>query len=124
MSTAAAEYLAHCRAALQAEQAQSLAATGHWAHVDRAKVHADWDALYKALVPLIGQHTPDAPEVQALLAGHFEIASRFYMPSKEAYIGMSLFYAEDAAMRAFHDAYHPDLVAFMGQAMPLYAQRL
>jgi hypothetical protein len=32
------------------------------------------------------------------MARHFAIVSRFYVPSKQEYIGMSLFYRENAAM--------------------------
>ncbi|MFY0577412.1 hypothetical protein ACN28S_26570 [Cystobacter fuscus] len=38
-------------------------------------------------------------------------------------MGTALFYAENAAMKAFHDAYHPRLVEFLGEAMFVYAHR-
>ena len=117
------EYLQECRAALSAEQARSLADTGNWAHVNREQVHADWDELYKEMAGLVNSQPPSAPEVQALIAKHYGIACRFYVPSKRAYIGVSLFYGEDAAMKRFHDAYHPGLVDFLAQAIPLYAQK-
>ncbi|MFI1654820.1 hypothetical protein ACH4ZU_07745 [Streptomyces sp. NPDC020472] len=36
---------------------------------------------------------------------------------------MSLFYAEDEAMRAFHDSYHPGLVGFLGAAIRVFAEQ-
>lgn len=36
---------------------------------------------------------------------------------------MALFYEEHHDMKAFHNAYNPDMVAFMQQAMNGYAQR-
>jgi hypothetical protein len=109
-----------CRDALSAEQAASLAATQQWAHVDKQQVHADWDLLYKALAPHTDQPA-DSPQIQAFMAQHYAIVSRFYAPSKLAYIGMSLFYQENPDMQAFHNAYHPKMVEFLGQAMTVYA---
>jgi TipAS antibiotic-recognition domain len=66
--TFTAEYLQACRVALSTEQAASLAATDNWSHVDKAKVHQDWDALYQELTPLMQHLSPDAPEIQAIMA--------------------------------------------------------
>ncbi|MEC5160862.1 MULTISPECIES: TipAS antibiotic-recognition domain-containing protein [unclassified Janthinobacterium] len=112
-----------CRSALNAEQTRSLAETDHWKHVDRGQVHADWDALYKRISPLIGSASPADAAVQALLHEHYQIACRFYTPSKLAYIGMALFYDENPAMKEFHNAYHPQMVAFLGAAMLVYAEQ-
>lgn len=122
MTTKSEDYLKECRAALSAEQAHSLATTANWAHVDKQKVHADWDALYRKIAPAIDSLAPSAEPVQALVAEHYGIVSRFYKPSKKAYIGMSLFYGEDSNMQAFHSGYHRDMVPFMAEAMSLYAE--
>ena len=123
MQTSSPEYLQRCRAALAAEQAQSLAETDNWSHVDKEQVHRDWDALYRQLAPFVEQASPSAPEVQALMARHHEIVSRFHAPSKLAYVGMSLFYQENDDMRNFHNSYHPGMVAFLAEAMPFYAHQ-
>jgi hypothetical protein len=115
------EYLQTCRTALSNEQSASLAATDNWSHVDKAQVHQDWDALYQELTPLMQQLPPSAPEIQAIMARHYAIVSRFYTPSKQAYIGMSLFYAENPDMQNFHNGYDPKMVEFLGVAMPIYA---
>jgi len=114
-------YLEECRAALSAEQAESLATTANWAHVDKPKVHSDWDELYQKIAPVIDSHLPSAEPVQALIAEHYGIVSRFFKPSKEAYIGMGLLYGEDQKMMAFHNAYHPNMVPFIAEAMSIYA---
>jgi TipAS antibiotic-recognition domain len=80
---------------LSCEQAQSLAATDNWSHVDKTQVHLDWDSLYKELTPMIETLPASAPEIQGMMARHYAIVSRFYRPSKQAYIGMSLFYGEN-----------------------------
>jgi predicted PilT family ATPase len=82
MNTKSENYLEECRAALSAEQAKSLAKTGNWAHVDKQKVHTDWDELYRKIAPAIDSLLPSAEPVQALIAEHYGIVSRFYKPSK------------------------------------------
>ena len=123
MNNLSAEYLDKCRKQLLVEQTQSLADTSNWSHVDKQKVHADWDVLYKKLAPLVDQAQPDSVGVQVLVEAHFEIACRFYRPSREAYIGMALFYEENQNMKDFHNAYNPGMVAFMRRAMNVYAHQ-
>lgn len=123
MQASTPEYLETCRTALAAEQAESLVGTDGWAHVDKQQVHADWDVLYKTLAGVMDQSDASSVEVQEIMAQHYAIASRFYAPSKEAYIGMALLYDEDPAMRNFHNAYAPNMVQFLGEAMNIYAQR-
>lgn len=110
-----------CRQALNTEQNQSLASTNHWQHVDRHQVHQDWDILYKTLAPLINDSKPSDTHIQQLIAQHYNIACRFYTPSKEAYIGMALFYHENENMMKFHNTYHPNMIDFLGDAMYVYA---
>jgi hypothetical protein len=117
---ASAQYLDECRNAMQTEQAQSLQATNNWSHVDKVQTHADWDAFYKVLAPLLDVHAADSAEVQTLIAQHYDLASRFYTPSRQAYIG-NVFYGENIAMRDFHNAYHPHMVESLGDAMYAYA---
>lgn len=55
-------------------------------------------------------HPPHSLEIQELIAEHYKIVSRFYTPSKMAYIGMSLYYAEDSDMAKFHCTHHPGMI--------------
>ncbi|MEW5528443.1 TipAS antibiotic-recognition domain-containing protein [Streptomyces virginiae] len=126
MGTGAVEnsYEDRCRRSLAEEQAKSLADTNDWEHVDRQRVHQDWDVLYREITASLDEGSlPGDPQIQELVRRHFDIVSRFYTPSREAYLGMSLFYAEDEAMRAFHDSYHPKMVEFMGAAIKVFAQQ-
>jgi hypothetical protein len=116
------EYLDQCRNALSAEQEKSLAETNGWSHVDKQKVHVDWSELYKTLSVMVDVVLPSSPDVQEIMAKHYSIACRFYVPSKEAYIGMAIFYEENESMRVFHNSYHPRMVSFLGDAMYIYAQ--
>ena len=121
MNTNTAQYIQECRAALSAEQTKSLAATDNWAHVDKQKVHKDWDALYLKLAPLVDRLPASAEPVQALIAEHYSIATRFYTPTKQAYIGLGLFYGDDLEMKKFHNAYHSNMVPFLAEAIAIYA---
>ncbi|WP_247046626.1 TipAS antibiotic-recognition domain-containing protein [Arthrobacter rhizosphaerae] len=114
-------YLNECRNALKEEQTRSLAATNHWEDVDRPLVHADWDALYKQIGPLVESADPTSKQIQTLIAAHYDIACRFYVPTARAYVGMALNYREDADMASFHNAYHPNMVPFLADAMCSYA---
>ncbi|MDX6721407.1 MAG: hypothetical protein QOJ63_3661 [Solirubrobacteraceae bacterium] len=116
-------YADRCRQSLSEEQARSLAETDGWAHVDKDRVHADWDALYSEIAVSLDGAQPEDDRTQALIEKHFEIASRFYTPTREAYIGMAMLYSEDAAMKDFHNAYHPGMAEFLGLAMRAFAGR-
>lgn len=78
--------------------------------------------LYRKLAPLIDQLPPCAPAVQALIAEHYSIATRFYTPSQQAYIGLGLFYDDDPDMKDYHNAYHRGMVTFLGEAISIYAK--
>ncbi|MEU4562890.1 TipAS antibiotic-recognition domain-containing protein [Actinoplanes sp. NPDC023936] len=112
-----------CRRSLAEEQAASLAATDGWSHVDKDQVHRDWHELYGEIAAAItAGASPQDAAVQELVGRHYAIASRFYAPSRDAYIGMALLYAEDDGMRDWHNSYHPRMVEFLGAAMLRYAE--
>ncbi len=123
MQNSNSEYLAQCRIALSAEQTTSLTKTNNWSHVNKQQVHIDWDALYKRLATMLDGAQAFSPPIQEIIAQHYAIASRFYVPSREAYIGMGLFYNDNKDMKDFHNAYHPDMVEFLSKAIYVYAQR-
>ncbi|WP_327682294.1 TipAS antibiotic-recognition domain-containing protein [Kitasatospora sp. NBC_00458] len=117
------QYDDECRRSMAEEQAKSLAETGDWGHVDREQVHQDWDVLYREIAVGVDGSLPGDRQTQELVRRHFDIACRFYTPSRRAYVGMALFYAEDDAMRDFHNSYHPRMVEFLGDAMRIFADR-
>ncbi|WP_406204500.1 TipAS antibiotic-recognition domain-containing protein [Kitasatospora sp. NBC_01560] len=117
------QYEDECRRALAEEQAKSLAETNDWEHVDRERVHRDWDVLYKEIAAALDESLPGDPQVQELVGRHFDIICRFYVPTREAYVGMALFYGEDDGMREFHNSYHPRMVEFLGEAIGVFAER-
>uniref|UniRef100_UPI004048DBE0 TipAS antibiotic-recognition domain-containing protein n=1 Tax=Roseivirga sp. TaxID=1964215 RepID=UPI004048DBE0 len=121
MNKLSKEYLEECKNALNVEQTYSLSTTDNWAHVNREVVHQDWDVLYKKIAKYVGETTVDNESVQALMKEHFEIACRFYTPSKEAYIGMGMFYKENDDIKKFNNSYNPEMVKYLGDAIVHYA---
>ena len=115
------EYLNKCKNALAAEQTHSLSTTDNWAHVNRELVHQDCDVLYTKLAEYADETAVDNVNVQTLMKEHFDIACRFYTPSKEAYIGMGIFYKDNEDMKKFHNSYHPEMVEYLGDAIVHYA---
>ncbi|MFJ9948814.1 TipAS antibiotic-recognition domain-containing protein [Kitasatospora sp. NPDC091207] len=105
------------------EQARSLSETNNWEHVDKDLVHQDWDVLYKELAACVEGSLPEDERIQELVGRHFEIICRFYVPTREAYIGIGLHYEADEAMRGFHNSYHPRMVEFLGEAIKVYADQ-
>lgn len=123
LKNSTSEYLERCRKALAEQQTKSLAETENWSHVDKQQVHIDWDILYKGLATLVDGSLPSSPEVQTFMSRHYSIAVRFYTPSREAYIGLGLFYQDNPDMKAYHNNFHPKMVDFLGEAIYVYAQR-
>lgn len=115
------QYLNSCREALQEEQNKSLSQTNNWEHVDRNKIHNEWDFLYKEIALYIDNSNPEDEKIQELIAKHYAIACQFYIPSKKAYIGMVLFYNDNEAMKDYHNTYHPNMVEFLRKAIYFYA---
>lgn len=117
-----ASYLDLCRTQLASEQAKSLAETNNWQHVDKPKVHADWESLYRDIAAAIDSISPEDERSQSFIQRHFEITCRFYRPSKEAYIGLALYYQENAEMRNYHNAYHPRMVDYLFEAIGFFSR--
>ena len=86
-------------------------------------LHIDRGILYKELANVVDGSLPSSPEVQSFMSRHYAIAVRFYRPSREAYIGLGLFYQDNPDMRAYHNGFHPEMVDFLGEAIYVYAQR-
>lgn len=75
------------------------------------------DAIHRALAEAI-EHglKPDSDD------RHHALQNRFHACTKEVYIGLSRLYTEHTDFKRFFDVYHPDMIAFIGDAMRFYAQ--
>lgn len=89
----------------------------------------EWQALQeegetinRGLAALVDR-PPDDPEVQALVARHYQMMNQFYPVSAEIYRGLGQLYVTDDEFRAYYEKYAPDLADFLQPAMAYYAAR-
>jgi len=68
------------------------------------------------------QKAADSVEVQKLVKIHYNWVSVFWIPTKDAYIGLGQMYVSDERFTQNYDKYAPGCAAFMAQAMDIYAQ--
>ena len=117
------EYIDSCKKALKEEQEKSLLETNNWSHVNKEEVHKNWNLLYAKIAEELDTLSPSDLKAQNFIREHYKIVGAFYKPSKEAYIGMSLFYKEDEAMRTFHKSFHVKMLNFLEEAIFIYAYK-
>lgn len=65
--------------------------------MDRNRVHADWDGIYREPTRDLGQCSPGHEGTQDLVHRHYLTACRFYTPSREALSMPYLFITDDPA---------------------------
>ena len=95
------EYIDSCKKALKKEQEKSLFETNNWSHVNKEEVHENWNLLYVKIAEELDTLSPSDIKAQDFIREHYKIVCAFYKPSKEAYLGMSLFYKEDEAISIY-----------------------
>lgn len=84
---------------------------------DADKVHAD-------LVEAIKHHfSPSSPEVQRIIQVHYQLTSRIWAPTKDSYIGLGELYASHPDFVKFYHDFHPQLLAFLREAMRVFAEK-
>jgi DNA-binding transcriptional MerR regulator len=82
-----------------------------------------WLETLRALVALIDAgKAPDDPDVQDVVAGHYQWICQFWTPNKESYTGLGELYVQDPRFRANYDRTDPRLAEFMRDAMAAYAR--
>ena len=89
----------------------------------QAAILAEGGANYLAIVAAMPSG-PESPEVQALLAKWHQHLRYFYEPSIETLAGLGQMYHDDPDFNATFTAMHPDLPAFLKQAIAKYVDVL
>ncbi len=69
------------------------------------------------------QKTADSKEVQDLVKIHYNWVSVFWVPKKDAYIGLGQMYVSDPRFTQNYDKYAPGCAQFMAEAMQIYAEQ-
>jgi hypothetical protein len=70
----------------------------------------------------IEQQQAASQSVPALVNEHYQWVSKFWKPSKNAYIGLGRLYVEDPRFTKNYDKYAPGCAEFMAHGMQIYAQ--
>jgi MerR family transcriptional regulator, thiopeptide resistance regulator len=69
------------------------------------------------------QSKVDSKEVQDLVKLHYNWVSVFWVPSKDAYIGLGQMYVDDPRFTQNYDKHAPGCAEFMAKAMKIYAEQ-
>jgi DNA-binding transcriptional MerR regulator len=82
------------------------------------------DALYAELAVAINKNlAPSSIEVQALIKKHYQMTTKFWIPTRESYIGLSQLYGSHPDFVKFYNDIHPKLLDFLVEAMKIFAER-
>ena len=80
------------------------------------------DQIAQALaVAMTSGATAEADAVQELIAQHFDWICQFWMPSRDAYVGLGEMYVADERFKARYEQIATGLAEFLKDAMRLYA---
>ena len=66
---------------------------------------------------------PESPEVQEIVAKHYEWVSLFWTPTAETYTGLTQMYVDDERFRRNYDEVAPGAAALLRDAAAIFAER-
>lgn len=116
------QYLVKNGKATQAQIDKSWDNLKHLKIEDREKFKNGMDM--QRFVSLIDENKdPSSKEAQLLVAKFYDSIKIFWTPDKESFIGLSQLYHEHPDFLKFYEAFHPQLLAFLTQAMKIFAER-
>jgi MerR family transcriptional regulator, thiopeptide resistance regulator len=93
-----------------------------WTEADAHKARTGYATVHEGLAPLFGAGVPVADgRVQDLVNLHYEVTSLFWTPTREAYRGLGQMYVDDERFRRNIGGGNDDLVAYLRDAMFVYA---
>jgi len=69
------------------------------------------------------QKPAESKEVQDLIKIHYNWVSVFWVPTKDAYIGLGQMYVSDPRFTQNYDKHSPGCAEFMAKAMQIYAEQ-
>lgn len=88
---------------------------------DWERIKNEGDALLRKLVSQMeAKADPASPQVQELIAQHYDGLRTFYEPNLELYAGLANMYVDDARFTAFYDKYASGLAAYLRDGMLAY----
>ncbi len=90
--------------------------------IEKEKIMAEGNAIFAAIVEAMPKGA-DSPEAQAGIVRWRKHMTNFWTPGLEQLIDLAALYSEDARFKANFDKIHPDLAAFMREAVGIYVER-
>jgi MerR family transcriptional regulator, thiopeptide resistance regulator len=103
--------------------AESERRTRGWTAQDYAAAGKYWtDLEARILAQLRAGARPEDPQVQELIDEHHAAVARSWTPTRDSYAGLGRLYVEHPEFRSRYDAQHPDLAAYLRDAIDVYAR--
>ena len=90
---------------------------------EQRKILAEGNEIYKSLAANMDKG-PGSPEVQGLIARWHQNLKNFYEPDKERLLGLAQLYNDHPGFQKTFRKFHPDLAAFIKQAVEIYLKNL
>lgn len=103
--------------------AQSIQLWNSYSDERKEAILQEASAIYQSIVEHMGEG-PDSVSVQNLLVQWHENLRNFYEPSIEVLEGLGVIYHDDPRFNATFTEIHPDLPAFLKQAIAIYTDEL
>lgn len=104
--------------------ATSKERTRNWKKSDYEKARQDCDTISQSFAAVLQRGAkPSDPEVQRLVRQHHEYVSQFWVPDRDAYIGLSQMYVEHPEFREYYTKFDPRLPEFLAAAIRAFAER-
>jgi MerR family transcriptional regulator, thiopeptide resistance regulator len=95
-----------------------------WTEADAEKARTGYVRVHEGLAPLHAAGVAvDDERVQELVQLHFEVTSLFWTPNAEAYRNLGQMYVDDERFRQSVGGGNDELVAYLRDAMAVYADR-
>lgn len=100
---------------------QSKERTKNWTKEEYKQAAEQGDALMKKIVAEMPKG-PEHPDVQKLIAEHYNSLRAFYEPALEMYRGLGEMYVADERFKKYFTKYHPRMAEFMREAMIYFVE--
>jgi MerR family transcriptional regulator, thiopeptide resistance regulator len=95
-----------------------------WTPADAEKARTGYGSVHTGLAPLHAAGVPvDDERVQELVHQHYEVTCLFWTPNREAYVNLGRMYVDDERFRQNIGGGNDALVAYLRDAMAVYAER-
>jgi DNA-binding MarR family transcriptional regulator len=98
---------------------QSQERVKNFTKADWERIKDEGEKLMKEIVAAMSKG-PEAPEVQKLIAKHYDGLRAFYEPNLTMYRGLGDMYYNDPRFSAYYEKFHKGLAKFMMEAINVY----